>query len=49
MIILDIETTGVNPEKHAIVSVGAVDFLNPSRTFYEECKKFLAIAKEIKN
>ncbi len=38
MIILDIETTGVNPEKHAIVSVGAVDFLNPSRTFYEECK-----------
>ncbi len=37
MLVLDIETTGIDPHKHSIVSIGAVDFLNPARQFYEEC------------
>jgi DNA polymerase III epsilon subunit-like protein len=38
MIALDIETTGVNPRKHSIVSIGAVDFKNPTNQFYDECR-----------
>ena len=38
MIILDVEMSGINPEKNSIVSIGAVDFKNPSRRFYGECK-----------
>lgn len=37
MIILDVETTGLYPEKNSIVSIGAVDFESRS-TFYEECR-----------
>lgn len=37
MIILDLEMTGLNPAKHAICSIGAVDFNNPERQFYIEC------------
>jgi len=37
MIIVDIETTGTDPRKNAIISIGAVDFSNPENTFYEEC------------
>ena len=37
MIVLDIETTGLDPEKHAILSIGALDFSNPENQFYEEC------------
>lgn len=37
MIIVDVETTGVHPEKHAILSIGAVDFSHPEKQFYEEC------------
>lgn len=36
MIILDYETTGRNPEKHAIIAWGAVDFNNSTNVFYEE-------------
>ncbi len=36
MIVVDVETTGVNPEKHSIVSIGAVDFLEPEYQFYGE-------------
>jgi DNA polymerase-3 subunit epsilon len=38
MIILDIETTGIDSHKHSIVSIGALDFYNPSNQFYKECQ-----------
>ncbi|OGG88094.1 hypothetical protein A2592_01885 [Candidatus Kaiserbacteria bacterium RIFOXYD1_FULL_42_15] len=38
MLILDIEASGTNYEKHSIVSIGAVDSDNPERHFYGECK-----------
>jgi DNA polymerase III epsilon subunit-like protein len=38
MIVLDVETTGLDPRVHGIVSIGAVDFLNASNTFYQECR-----------
>jgi DNA polymerase III epsilon subunit-like protein len=40
MIVVDVETTGTNPYKHCIVSIGAVEFENPSNTFYRECQIF---------
>ena len=38
MIVVDVETTGLIPEKHSIVSIGAIDFKNPLNQFYEECQ-----------
>ncbi len=38
MIVVDIETSGTDPSKHSILSIGAVDFYNHDRLFYEECK-----------
>jgi len=38
MIILDIEASGTEYQKHSIVSIGAVDFDNPENRFYEECQ-----------
>ena len=38
MIIVDVETTGIDPKKDSIVSIGAVDFLNPKNQFYRECR-----------
>ncbi len=38
MIILDIEASGTEYEKHSIVSIGALDFDNPENRFYEECR-----------
>jgi len=38
MIVVDVETTGVNPTKHGIVSLGAIDFSDTSRQFYGECR-----------
>lgn len=38
MIVLDIETTGLDPDLHGIVSIGAIDLGNPNDTFYEECR-----------
>lgn len=37
MIVVDVETTGLDPKKHSIVSIGAVDFENPNYQFYMEC------------
>jgi DNA polymerase III epsilon subunit-like protein len=38
MIVLDIEASGTNYEKHSIVSLGAIDFSDPARQIYEECR-----------
>lgn len=38
MIVLDIEASGTDPYKHSIVSIGALDFTNPEKQFYAECK-----------
>ncbi len=40
MIVIDVETTGVDEVKHSILSVGAVDFEHPERQFYEECRAY---------
>jgi DNA polymerase III epsilon subunit-like protein len=37
MIVLDIETTGIDPKRHSIVEVGAIDFDNPGNYFNERC------------
>lgn len=37
MIILDIETTGLDPQKNAMVSLGAVDY-DTDKSFYGECR-----------
>jgi len=48
MIILDIETTGLDIKKCGIVSIGAVDFADPTRQFYIEChiRKSALVAPE---
>ncbi len=38
MIAVDVEASGIGPDTHSIVSVGAVDMDNPSRQLYEECR-----------
>lgn len=38
MIIVDVEASGTEYEKHSIVSVGAIDFDTPTRQFYDECR-----------
>jgi DNA polymerase III epsilon subunit-like protein len=38
MLAIDVEATGTEAGVHSILSVGAVDMNNPSRTFYEECR-----------
>ena len=37
MLVVDIETTGIDNRYHGIVSIGAVDFIDPDRQFYGEC------------
>lgn len=38
MIIVDVETTGLNWDKHSLLSIGAIDFSDSGRQFYEECR-----------
>jgi len=38
MIVLDIEASGTNYEKHSILSLGALDFDNPDYRIYLECQ-----------
>lgn len=38
MLVVDVESTGLDPQRHALVSVAAVDFLHPDDQFYRECR-----------
>ncbi len=40
MIVVDVESTGVDPKLCSLLSVGAVDFDNPKNQFYMECYAF---------
>lgn len=38
MIIVDVETAGINAEQSCILSIGALEFSNPNNQFYGECR-----------
>lgn len=38
MIVLDTETTGLDPEKNSLLSIGVLEFENPENQFYGECR-----------
>src|SRR4051812_32241086 len=38
MLVVDVEASGIDPQKHSIVSVGALDIANPTNRFYMECR-----------
>ena len=38
MIVVDVEASGTDYGKHSIVSIGALDFENPTNQFYDECR-----------
>ena len=40
MIVVDVETTGVDPKVHSIVDIGALDFSDPENQFYVTCRIF---------
>ncbi len=38
MIVVDVETMGLDSKNNSIISIWAVDFSNPKNQFYQECK-----------
>jgi len=38
MLVIDVEATGLEEDIHSLVSIGAVDFLDPKRKYYRECR-----------
>jgi len=38
MLVIDVEASGTEAHTHSIVSLGALDFSNPTNRFYEECR-----------
>jgi DNA polymerase III epsilon subunit-like protein len=38
MLVVDVEASGTEYTVHSIVSIGALDFDNPTNQFYEECR-----------
>ena len=38
MIAVDVEASGIGPDTHSILSVGAIDLSDPTRQLYEECR-----------
>lgn len=46
MIAVDVETSGIDPRTHSILSIGAVDMANPDNRFYGECNVWPGAAIE---
>ena len=40
MIVVDMEASGLDPNKHSLLSIGAVEFEKPENQFYGECRLF---------
>lgn len=40
MIVADMEATGLDHNRHSIISIGSIEFENPKNQFYMECKPF---------
>lgn len=40
MIVVDMESSGLDPNKHSLLSIGAIEFENPQNQFYGECRLF---------
>jgi DNA polymerase-3 subunit epsilon len=40
MLAIDCEMTGLDPKRHAIISIGGVNLSDPENTFYGECRVF---------
>ena len=38
MIVIDVESSGLDPKTHSIVSLGALDLSEPENQFYDECR-----------
>jgi len=38
MIVIDCEFSGLDFREHSLLSIGAIDFDNPTNTFYGECR-----------
>ncbi len=38
MIVIDVESTGLNPKTGSIISLGALDLAEPTNQFYDECR-----------
>ena len=38
MLVIDVETSGTDSRVHGILSIGGVDYLNPERQFYGDCR-----------
>ncbi len=38
MIVLDVESSGLSPTRHSILSLGALDLADPTNQFYGECR-----------
>lgn len=38
MLVVDVESSGMSPERDSILSIGALDIENPEKRFYGECR-----------
>jgi len=38
MIVIDVESSGLSPKEHSILSLGALDLEDPTNQFYDECR-----------
>lgn len=49
MVVLDIETSGLDSQKNSLVSIGAMDFNDVSQIFYEECQIWTDSSVDVKS